>query len=61
MVHGEKAWRFGGEDPASGHDAKGPPIVGMQGQGPQPTITLILKDGTARADIPMTQIDLSHN
>lgn len=35
----------------------GPPIVGMQGPDTEPTITLILKDGTARPDIPMTQLD----
>jgi hypothetical protein len=35
----------------------GPPIVGMQGPGTEPTITLILKDGTSRADIPMAQLE----
>jgi len=39
----------------------GPPIVGMEGPGPEPTVTLILKDGTTRADIPMAQIDMSRN
>lgn len=39
----------------------GPPIVGMEGPGPQPTITLILKDGTTNADIPMAQLDPARN
>lgn len=34
----------------------GPPIVGTEGPGPEPTVTLILKDGTTRADIPMAQL-----
>ena len=38
----------------------GPPIVGMEGPGPEPTVTLILKDGTTRADIPMAQVNPSH-
>ena len=34
----------------------GPPIVRLQGPGPEPTITVILKDGTSRTDIPMAQL-----
>jgi hypothetical protein len=37
----------------------GAPIVGMEGPGPEPTISLTLKDGTTRADIPMAQLDIS--
>jgi hypothetical protein len=33
----------------------------MEGPGPEPTITLILIDGTTRADIPMAQLDISRN
>jgi len=39
----------------------GPPIVGMEGPGPEPTITLILKDGTTRSDIPMAQLYPARN
>ncbi len=39
----------------------GPPIVGVVGTDPQPTITLILKDGTTNADIPMAHLDPARN
>ena len=39
----------------------GPPIVGVVGTDPQPTITLILKDGTTTADIPMVHLDPARN
>jgi hypothetical protein len=38
-----------------------PPIVGMEGPGPEPTITLILKDGTTRTDNPMAQLYPARN
>jgi len=37
----------------------GPTIRGMEGYGLEPTLTLTLKDGTTRADIPMAEVDLS--
>ena len=39
----------------------GPPIVGMEGPGPEPTISITLTDGNTRVAIPMAQIDISPN
>jgi hypothetical protein len=37
----------------------GPPVQDPEGPGPEPTVTITLRDGTVRADIPMSELDLS--
>ncbi len=37
----------------------GPTIRGMEEPGPEPTLTVTVRDGTTRADLPMAEVDVS--